>query len=149
MKGETIRIVGIRKSPDEPLGLTVEQDDNGNLVVARILGGGMIDRQGLLNVGDVILEVNGEDVDSPEGLQLEISRAKEKIILKIGPGRTDAAQLGPASAQVINGGAPGTLPKKLTVRNLFVDCLSWMASGDTGAGYLLAISINLLSCFLV
>lgn len=83
--GETIKMVGIRKNPNEPLGLTVEVDDYNQLIVARILSGGMIDRQGLLNAGDVILEVNGVGVSSPEELQNEISRAKESVTLKIGP----------------------------------------------------------------
>jgi MAGUK p55 subfamily member 2/6 len=87
--GETIKMVGIRKNPNEPLGLTVEQDDYNQLVVARILAGGMIDRQGLLNKGDVILEVNGVAVSSPEDLQSEISRAKESVTLKIGPNVDD------------------------------------------------------------
>ncbi|CRK87482.1 CLUMA_CG001283, isoform A [Clunio marinus] len=83
--GEAIKMVGIRKNPNEPLGLTVEVDDYKQVVVARILAGGMIDRQGLLNPGDVILEVNGVAVHSPEELQSEISRAKESVTLKIGP----------------------------------------------------------------
>ncbi|KAG5683504.1 hypothetical protein PVAND_012779 [Polypedilum vanderplanki] len=83
--GETIKMVGIRKKPNEPLGLTVEVDDYNQLVVARIIAGGMIDRQGLLNPGDVILEVNGIGVHTPEDLQTEISRAKESVTLKIGP----------------------------------------------------------------
>ena len=87
--GETIKMVGIRKHPNEPLGLTVELDEYNQLVVARILAGGMIDRQGLLNAGDVILEVNGVGVNSPEELQTEISRAKESVTLKIGPNVDD------------------------------------------------------------
>nr|CAG4643809.1 EOG090X032R [Lepidurus arcticus] len=79
-----IRIVSLRKTPGEPLGLTVKVED-GQLVVARILGGGMIDRQGLLHVGDVIGEVNGIHAKSPEELQVEIARAKEHITLKILP----------------------------------------------------------------
>nr|CAG4651677.1 EOG090X032R [Triops cancriformis] len=79
-----IRIVSIRKTPGEPLGLTVKVED-GQLVVARILGGGMIDRQGLLHVGDVIGEVNGVHAKTPEELQVEIARAKEHITLKILP----------------------------------------------------------------
>nr|CAD7592392.1 unnamed protein product [Timema genevievae] len=66
-------------------GLTVQVDEAGNLVIARILGGGMIDRQGLLHIGDTILEVNGTRVDTPEDLQMEIARAKESVTLKIGP----------------------------------------------------------------
>ncbi|CAO1381367.1 unnamed protein product [Diamesa tonsa] len=83
--GEAIKMVGIRKNPGEALGLTVELDEFNQLTVARILAGGMIDRQGLLSAGDVILEVNGVAVRSPEELQLEISRAKESVTLKIGP----------------------------------------------------------------
>jgi len=66
-------------------GLTVHVDDNDNLVIARILAGGMIDRQGLLHAGDVIREVNGVDVRSPEELQTEIARAKESVTLKVVP----------------------------------------------------------------
>jgi S1-C subfamily serine protease len=83
--GQAIKMVGIRKKPNEPLGLTVEIDEYNQLVVARIIAGGMIDRQGLLNAGDVILEVNGVGVHTPEDLQAEISRAKESVTLKIGP----------------------------------------------------------------
>lgn len=50
MVADMIRMVGLRKNPNEPLGLTVQQDDGGQLVVARILGGGSVDRQ----VGDVL-----------------------------------------------------------------------------------------------
>lgn len=83
--GQAIKMVGIRKKPNEPLGLTVEIDEYNQLIVARIIAGGMIDRQGLLNAGDVILEVNGVGVHTPEDLQAEISRAKESVTLKIGP----------------------------------------------------------------
>ncbi|KDR14827.1 MAGUK p55 subfamily member 6 isoform X2 [Zootermopsis nevadensis] len=89
MTADAIRIVGLRKSPNEPLGLTVQVDESGNLVIARILGGGMIDRQGLLHIGDTILEVNGVPVSSPEDLQIQISKAKESVALKIGPSFED------------------------------------------------------------
>lgn len=62
----------------------MEVDENKNLVVARILEGGVIDKQGLLHVGDVILEVNGIDVCTPEDLQTEIARAKDSVTLKVG-----------------------------------------------------------------
>ncbi|XP_049802744.1 protein PALS2 isoform X2 [Schistocerca nitens] len=89
MTADTIRMVGLRKSPKEPLGLTVQVDESGNLVIARILAGGMIDRQGLLHVGDVILEVNGVPVSTPEELQHQISQSDESVTLKIGPGFED------------------------------------------------------------
>lgn len=85
MNVETIRVVGLRKNPNEPLGLTVELDENGNLVVARILAGGTIDRQGLLRPGDVILEVNSVRVSTPEDLQTEVSKARDTVTLRISP----------------------------------------------------------------
>lgn len=81
---EPIRMVGINRVANEPLGLTVEEDEFNQLKVARIITGGLIERQGLLSPGDVILEVNGVKVMSPEELQDEIARAKSNITLKIG-----------------------------------------------------------------
>ncbi|KAL5279948.1 MPP6 family protein [Megaselia abdita] len=85
MKVEAIKMVGLRRNANQPLGLTVEVDDHGQLVVARILSGGVIDKQGLLHNGDVILEVNGVRVNNPEELQVEVSKAKENLTLKVGP----------------------------------------------------------------
>ncbi|XP_058447802.1 protein PALS2 isoform X4 [Malaya genurostris] len=123
MPGETIKMVGIRRNPNEPLGLTVEVDEHDQLVVARIIAGGMIDRQGLLHAGDVILEVNGVSVTTPEELQTEISRAKESVTLKIGPSLEEemkSARITMSGGQVKNGKnlEPG---KKLTcyMRALF------------------------------
>lgn len=65
--------------------MTVQVNENGNLVVARILAGGTIDRQGLLRPGDVILEVNSVHVSTPEDLQIEVSKAKDTITLRISP----------------------------------------------------------------
>lgn len=113
MPGEAIRMVGIRRKFDEPLGLTVELDEAGNLVIARILGGGAIDKQGLLHVGDIILEVNGIVVYTPEDLQSEIARAKESVTLKIGP-RETVEQLATHAAQVTNGTKLDSKQKRLT-----------------------------------
>lgn len=85
MPVETIKMVGLRRDPKQPLGLTVEVDEYKQLVVARILAGGVIDKQGMLHVGDVILEVNGTPVRTADDLQVEVSRAKENLTLKIGP----------------------------------------------------------------
>lgn len=83
-----IRMVGIRKALNEPLGMTVKIDD-GYVVVARILAGGLVDKQGLLHVGDIILEVNGQQIDSPEQLQEHMKRADESITFKISPSSRD------------------------------------------------------------
>lgn len=97
-------------------------EDTQNLVIARILGGGAIDKQGLLHLGDVILEVNGIPVYTPEDLQSEISRTKDSITLKIGP-RTTVDSNVTHAAQVTNGTKIDTLQKKLTVRFLFIFAL--------------------------
>lgn len=85
MQTQTVRDVGLLKIPNEPLGLTVEVDEQGNLVVARILAGSAIDRQGLLKQGDVILEVNGATVSSPEDLRAEVAAANDTIRFKVMP----------------------------------------------------------------
>lgn len=67
----------------------VEKDD---LVIARILYGGMIDRQGLLHVGDIIKEVNGQEVGSnPTQLQEMLKDCSGGITLKILPSYIDSA----------------------------------------------------------
>ncbi|XP_071555272.1 MAGUK p55 subfamily member 2 isoform X3 [Temnothorax nylanderi] len=81
-----IRVVGLRRQPDEPLGLTVQVDESGNLIIARILGGSTAARQELLKTGEVILEVNGKRVRNPEELQQAIQDAKENLSLKVAPG---------------------------------------------------------------
>ncbi|XP_031441971.1 MAGUK p55 subfamily member 6b isoform X2 [Clupea harengus] len=96
MQADAVRMIGIRKKAGEPLGVTfrVEKDD---LVIARILHGGMIDRQGLLHVGDIIKEVNGKDVgNNPTELQEMLKEISGSITLKILPSYRDA----PAAPQV-------------------------------------------------
>lgn len=121
MPAETIKMVGLRRKPNEPLGLTVEVDDHNQLMVARILAGGIIDKQGMLHPGDVILEVNGVPVNTPEELQAEVSKSKESLTLKIGPNVDEeikSARLTMSGGQVKNAKnlEPG---KKLTVSICF------------------------------
>jgi hypothetical protein len=55
-----LRVVGIYKTKGEALGITLKVE-NGYLKIARIIRGGSVDKQGLLNVGDIIHSVNGHD----------------------------------------------------------------------------------------
>ncbi|XP_049331949.1 MAGUK p55 subfamily member 6b isoform X1 [Astyanax mexicanus] len=90
MQADAVRMIGIRKKAGEPLGVTfrVEKED---LVIARILHGGMIDRQGLLHAGDVIKEVNGKEVgNNPTELQEMLKDCSGGITLKILPSYRDA-----------------------------------------------------------
>lgn len=60
--------------------------EGGELVIARILHGGMVAQQGLLHVGDIIKEVNGQLVGSdPRALQELLRSASGSVILKILP----------------------------------------------------------------
>ncbi|CAL1583769.1 unnamed protein product [Knipowitschia caucasica] len=96
MQADAVRMIGIRKKAGEPLGVTFRVDKD-ELVIARILHGGMIDRQGLLHVGDIIKEVNGKDVGSnPTELQDMLKECSGSITLKILPSYRDA----PAPPQV-------------------------------------------------
>ncbi|XP_071792057.1 protein PALS2-like isoform X2 [Asterias amurensis] len=83
--GDAIRMVGIRKGKDEPLGITLKQE-HGEVVVARVIHGGIIEKQGLLHVGDIIKEVNGLDVtNDPDALQEHMKMASGNVTLKIIP----------------------------------------------------------------
>ncbi|KAB5517958.1 hypothetical protein PHYPO_G00173550 [Pangasianodon hypophthalmus] len=91
MQADAVRMIGIRKKAEEPLGVTfrVDKDD---LVIARILYGGIIDRQGLLHVGDIIKEVNGQEVgNNPTELQEILKDCSGGIALKILPSYIDSA----------------------------------------------------------
>lgn len=60
--------------------------EGGELVIARILHGGMVAQQGLLHVGDIIKEANGQPVGSdPRALQELLRSASGSIVLKILP----------------------------------------------------------------
>ncbi len=77
-----VRLVQFQKNTDEPMGITLKMSDDGKCLVARILVGGMIHRQGTLHVGDEIREINGLNVSSQtiENLQkLLVSLIKLKL----------------------------------------------------------------------
>ncbi|XP_029998150.1 MAGUK p55 subfamily member 2-like [Sphaeramia orbicularis] len=87
---DAIRMVGIRKVAGEHLGVTFKVD-SGELVIARILHGGMVDQQGLLHVGDIIKEVNGREVGrDPRVLQEELQATSGSVVLKILPSYHEA-----------------------------------------------------------
>lgn len=91
--GQAIRMVGLHRQPNKPLGMTLAVE-NGELVVARIIHGGMIDRQGLLHVGDKIKEVNGRDMSgNPKELQDFLRESTGKMFLKVIPSNMEAPAL--------------------------------------------------------
>lgn len=55
-----VKIVNLKKSNCEPLGITIKNSDlDGAVVIGRIVKGGTADKSGLLNEGDEIIEING------------------------------------------------------------------------------------------
>ena len=74
-----LRVIGMRKNDDEPLGMTVALE-GGKVVIARIMAGGLVDRQGLLHVGDIITSVNEANIRTPEDLMDEVRRSKGKLL---------------------------------------------------------------------
>lgn len=71
--------------------------ENGELVIARILHGSMIDKQGMLHIGDVIRELNGQEVGGdPTALQEMLKDINGSVTLKILPSYRDT----PTPAQV-------------------------------------------------
>lgn len=62
----------------------------GEMVIARILHGSSIDRQGMLHTGDIIREVNGREVGSdPHELQELLRDCSGSITLKVLPSYKD------------------------------------------------------------
>lgn len=82
-----VRLVQFQKNTDEPMGITLKMNDESKCIVARILVGGMIHRQGTLHVGDEIREINGLNVSSQtiENLQKLLRDARGSITFKIIP----------------------------------------------------------------
>uniref|UniRef100_A0A8C2XLL9 Protein associated with LIN7 2, MAGUK p55 family member a n=1 Tax=Cyclopterus lumpus TaxID=8103 RepID=A0A8C2XLL9_CYCLU len=96
MPADAVRMIGIQKKAGEPLGVTFRVDQ-GEMVIARILHGSSIDRQGMLHTGDIIREVNGRAVgQSPHELQELLGDCSGSITLKVLPSYRDT----PAPPQV-------------------------------------------------
>ncbi|KAG7276025.1 hypothetical protein CRUP_004422 [Coryphaenoides rupestris] len=82
---DAIRLIGIQKKAGEPLGVTFRVE-HGEPVIARILHGSAIDRQGMLHAGDVIHEVNGRAVGGdPRELQELLKDCSGTVTLRVMP----------------------------------------------------------------
>ena len=81
------------------------------LVVARILIDSIIDRQGLLRTGDVILQANGKAVKDPEQLQSVIEESGTFVVFKIQPSTIDPVDI------------ENALPKAGKVAKVFINVI--------------------------
>ncbi|XP_063115644.1 MAGUK p55 subfamily member 4 isoform X3 [Cavia porcellus] len=84
---EATRIVCLVKN-QQPLGATIKRHEmTGDILVARVIHGGLVERSGLLYAGDKLVEVNGVSV---EGLQPEqvihiLAMSRGTIMFKVVP----------------------------------------------------------------
>ncbi|XP_039613759.1 MAGUK p55 subfamily member 4 [Polypterus senegalus] len=84
---EAMRIVCLVKNK-QPLGATIKRNEvTGDIVVARIIHGGLADRSGLLHAGDTLVEVNGVGVDGldPEQVIQILAQSQGTIVFKLIP----------------------------------------------------------------
>ncbi|KAK7938686.1 hypothetical protein WMY93_002012 [Mugilogobius chulae] len=84
---EAVRIVCLVKN-NQPLGATIKRDEKtGQIYIARVIHGGLADRSGLLNAGDLLLEVNGNPVSGlePEQVIKILVNSQGTILFKVVP----------------------------------------------------------------
>uniref|UniRef100_A0A8C5HVT0 55 kDa erythrocyte membrane protein n=1 Tax=Gouania willdenowi TaxID=441366 RepID=A0A8C5HVT0_GOUWI len=92
--------VAFEKNASEPLGVTLKLNDKQRCTVARILHGGMIHRQGSLQEGDEIAEINGKSVvnHTVDQLQKILRETDGTVTMKIIPkmqNRSRACEVSP------------------------------------------------------
>ncbi|XP_028967393.1 MAGUK p55 subfamily member 6 [Galendromus occidentalis] len=90
---ESLKVVVVRKVDGEPLGITVDAcPESGRVRIARILAGGLIEKQGMLHVGDKIVEVNNVRTSTAENLQIMLRKAKPgALVFKVIPSPHDTS----------------------------------------------------------
>ncbi|KAM9250067.1 MAGUK p55 subfamily member 4 [Dugong dugon] len=84
---EAMRIVSLVKN-QQPLGATIKRHElTGDILVARIIHGGLAERSGLLYAGDKLVEVNGVSVEGldPEQVIHILAMSHGTIMFKVVP----------------------------------------------------------------
>ncbi|XP_075040791.1 55 kDa erythrocyte membrane protein [Mixophyes fleayi] len=86
-----VRLVQFERETEEPMGITLKLNSQQRCIVARILHGGLIHRQGSLQVGDEILEINGKSVQnqSVDHLQSVLKESKGTVTVKVSPSQSN------------------------------------------------------------
>lgn len=75
---EELHRVTVKRSGGEPLGLTVKMEGE-CVVVSRIIDGGLLDRTGQMDLGDIVVEVGGLPCKSVDDLMYGVSQSGNKI----------------------------------------------------------------------
>ncbi|KAL7667864.1 hypothetical protein ACOME3_008593 [Neoechinorhynchus agilis] len=83
---QEMRLVLFQRRTDEPLGIAVKMTDD-RCIISRIIHGGLIHRQGILQVGDEIREINGIPLMATkiDTIQERLQHARGNISFKILP----------------------------------------------------------------
>uniref|UniRef100_A0A8D0LHT6 MAGUK p55 subfamily member 4 n=1 Tax=Sus scrofa TaxID=9823 RepID=A0A8D0LHT6_PIG len=84
---EAMRIVCLVKN-QQPLGATIKRHEmTGDILVARVIHGGLVERSGLLYAGDKLVEVNGISVEGldPEQVIHILAMSRGTIMFKVVP----------------------------------------------------------------
>jgi len=91
--GTPIRVIGLTKNKKDPLGITLGKHSDDCIYIKRILKGTMLEKQGLLNVGDIVKCINTEPVgtDLNKAQQL-LSSCEGSFTMKVLPGVDQASQ---------------------------------------------------------
>ena len=79
---EELHRVTVRRNKGEPLGLTVKVEGE-CVIVSRIMEGGLIDRTGQIDLGDVIVECNGQQIFTVDDLMFKIGEGGSQLIFII------------------------------------------------------------------
>uniref|UniRef100_A0A5S6R0L5 Peripheral plasma membrane protein CASK n=1 Tax=Trichuris muris TaxID=70415 RepID=A0A5S6R0L5_TRIMR len=82
-----VRIIQFQRNTDEPMGITMKINEEGKCIIARIMHGGMVHRQGTLHVGDEVREINGISTtnESVETLQRLLRDLRGSVTFKVVP----------------------------------------------------------------
>ncbi|KAM6178369.1 MAGUK p55 subfamily member 4 [Rhynchocyon petersi] len=84
---EAMRIVCLVKN-QQPLGATIKRHEmTGDILIARVIHGGLVERSGLLYAGDKLVEVNGISVEGlePEQVIHILAMSRGTIMFKVVP----------------------------------------------------------------
>lgn len=79
---DEVHRVTVARNPGEALGLTVKVEGE-CVVISRIIDGGLIDRNGLFDLGDIIVEVGGVPIETVDDLMYQVSVSGRKITFLI------------------------------------------------------------------
>ena len=69
---DEVHRITVARPHGEPLGLCVKVEGD-CVVVSRIIEGGLIEQNGLIDLGDIIVEIGGAQINTPDDLMYHVS----------------------------------------------------------------------------